>query len=233
MISNISFGSTYKVSSNNNTFEKTSNFQDYAAEQSFFNGVHTDLKITTDSKYPYNTEILHTLIVPDEMDSEVEAFCAKQGIKFNKSYNEDLLNVRAISRRIKPAPENMIKVEIDADRLTELMKKQQQNIDYCENVYHKYFKDKVDKMLKTGEEIPATTFCIMPRGNSIEETLEYIDTFGAKNLNHEQLFIGFDQRTQKPDHCVFFALKEMGMKNIPVYVESDTYEIANALGILK
>jgi len=233
MVSNISFGSTYKVLSQNNSIDKFCEFQGYASAQDYSDGVYTDLKVKADEKYPGRFNAAFTLVAPNSMDDEIEIFCANRGINFKKLNTESLLEPQAVLERIKEAPEGMIKVEVDSDKLIELMENQNQNIDYCHDVYHAYFEDDIDKMLKVGNKIPATTFYITSMGTDVEDTLEYINRFGADNLNDNQLFFAFSQRTNKPDHCLFFALKEMGINNIPVYVNEDTFRIASELGILK
>lgn len=90
-----------------------------------------------------------------------------------------------ILSRIEEAPKNMIKVKIDPKRLYELIEKQNHNLDHCEKDYNIYYKDKVLNMIKSADKIPITALCIFPRNCDVEQTLNYIDRFGAKNLNNK------------------------------------------------
>lgn len=76
MISNISFGSTYKVSSRNNELDKFSTFQGYASSLDSSDGVSMKLHVEPASKYPYKFSALCTLIAADSLDSKIETFCA-------------------------------------------------------------------------------------------------------------------------------------------------------------
>ena len=89
-------------------------------------------------------------------------------------------------------------------------------------------------MLKKGDEFPTTSLYISYQTGSgkVEDAVEYIKKWGVENLNAGQFFIGFGQRTNSPDHCVYFALRNAGMKNVPVYVDEATLKLGLALGIL-
>ena len=50
----------------------------------------------------------------------------------------------------------------------------------------------------------------------------------AQRLNKNQLFIDFSG----DDYCTYFALRDLGMKDIPVYMNKDSFLLANTLGIL-
>lgn len=232
MISNISFGSAYKVSSRNNGFDKFWDFQRFAGEKEVKNGVQTSFKDSFTIKTK-QYDAVQTLLVPDSMDSEVEIFCANRGIQFDKINTKEAIQPQAVLERIEQAPKGMRKVKVDIKKLMGLAKNQEQNIAHCEKDYYTYYYDKVDFMLKSGDEIPATTLWINPIGESLEDTLRYIDIFGADRLNDKQLMVEFNQTTDDPDHCVAFALKNLGIKEVPMYVDNDTYQLANALGILK
>ncbi len=112
----------------------------------------------------------------------------------------------------------------------ELAKNQSSNLDHCRSDYDKYYSDSVDTMLRNGDDIPATTLIIQdPSGNNALR--RYVDTFGVEHLNNEQIFVNFNQKTDNPDHCVYFALKDMGINKIPVYADSQTLEAGHILGL--
>ena len=232
MVSNISFGSTYKVSTMPNGYDKFWDFQKFALNKEMQTGTQVRFNDKYDSKTKQYSAS-YTMVVPDSMDDEIETFCANRGIQFKKLNTQEIMQKGAVLLRISDAPKGMRKVKIDAVKLFELAKNQQNNFNYCEKDYYNYYMDNVDFMLKSGEEIPATTLLIHPSGSSIDDTLDYINIYGADGLNDNQLFVDFNQRTDNPDHCVFFALKNLGIKEVPMYVDNDTYKLANALGILK
>ena len=87
-------------------------------------------------------------------------------------------------------------------------------------------------MLKKGEDIPVSTLYRAQNGYSDEDFINYVDFCGADLLIPNQIFICFAQNTNVPDHCMYFALKELGMKKIPVYVNEQTKVLCEKLGLL-
>lgn len=235
MISKVSFGSTYKVSNQNNTPENFSSFQTCILNYVDNETSQVKLEDKAEEKYPYNYSATYTVVVPNSKDNEVEAMCAALGINFIKLTDElttRLLDPKRISSRIeKPGKGTALVAKVNVKRLEELIKNQQSNLVHCESDYNKYFKNEVDFMLKSGNKFPATTLCISPNGASLEDTLEYIEKYGANRLNDDQLSFYFDKRTNDPDHCVYFALRNLGMEEIPVYVSFDSYKLGSVLGL--
>ena len=233
MVSSVSFKGTFKVDNQNSA--AFSKFQDYAhkmyaVNKELENGVKIGLEDSfIDGSFKYKAE--QTLIVPDYMDTDVETFCANNGIKYKKYETKDLLNPKNITARIATAPNGYTRVNIDAEKLEKLIKNQDSNIQHCRDDYDKYFIDKVDTMLRCGEKIPATTLMIYDHNADNEKLKRYVDRFGVNNLNKNQIFADFNQRTDKPDHCVYFALKDMGINKIPVYVDDKSYEAGKILGL--
>lgn len=174
-----------------------------------------------------------SIIAPDTKDNLVEAYLANKGVKFKKIDTKDLLDKSKIESRIKEPPKNMRLVKVDIEKLDKILNNQSNNIEYCGSDYDNYYKDSVDLMIKSGDKIPATTLYINATGESTDDTVDYIKKFGADRLNDDQLVLMFTQRTDDPDHCMFFGMKDLGMDKVPVYVNNDTYKIGNALGILK
>ena len=143
------------------------------------------------------------------------------------------MNKKNIENRLEDAPKGMQLVKVDAEKLEKLISNQDTNIRYCEENYNDYYQDGVDMMFKTGDKFPATTLQINPMGGSTEDAVEYIKRFGADSLNEDQMSFMFNQRTDDPDHCVFFGMKNLGMDKVPVYVDKDTHAIGKALGLFK
>lgn len=82
-------------------------------------------------------------------------------------------------------------------------------------------------MLKSDNEIPASTLFIHGFDSDTKDILSYVNRFGKDKLNKNQISICLEQRTNKPDECIMIALSELGMK-----INAESYKIGKALGIL-
>ena len=234
MISNISFGSTYKVSSKNNGFDKFWKFQSYALNKERYEDVGVQLQEERSYKFPYEYSAQYTLIAPDSMDKEIETYCANFGIEFRKYLTNELSEHSSILSRIQDKNGyNKTLAYVDVEKLENLIKTQDSNIKHCQKDYNCFYRYAVDTMIKSGEEFPTTTLEIVNPNCTTEETVDYIKKYGAEYLNKNQLFVDFNQLTDNPDHCVYFALRDLGMNKVPVYVSKDTRAIGNALGIFE
>ena len=194
MISNVSFGSTYKIQSQN--LDKKENRNKHLSTLEYCDLHDVDYKakeVWGEKKAPFTVpsySIETTIVAPDRQDGDLEAFFDVMGIKFKKHSTEDLMNPKAIERRVMDAPKGMKKVKIDADKLFNLIDKQPiNNIEHCESDYKKYYKDKTDFMLKSGDEIPATTLWISPAGQSIDNALNSTNNWSLFKLFPPNLFI--------------------------------------------
>ena len=67
----------------------------------------------------------------------------------------------------------------------------------------------------------------------IRGAIEYVEKFGADSLNDDSLFVDFVQMTNEPDHCMYFAMKNIGMKKIPVCVDERTRELGEKMGLFE
>lgn len=232
MINPISFGSTYKIHANSssNDLMRFYSFRDLCDKQSEYPGTLTKYEDKISPIFPYPGEFTQTLIVPDYRDGEVEAYCKRNGIKFYKKYtSSELLDINTIGKRIKKAPKDMVKVKVDSKKLEQLLSSQTDAISHSKKDYNNYYKEDVDLMIKSADSFPATTLYIIPNDSSKEDMLNYIKHFGAENLNDDMISLLFSQRTDEPDNCVYFGLKDLGMDKIPVYVDKDSYDIGKAL----
>ena len=220
----VSFGSTYKI---NHSF----NLNNAVSLGDLIDKCEQD-KIPYNLQYGRNS-IMTTIAAADSQDKDVETMCARLGINYKKYSTDSLMTPQAIMCRVAQPPKGMQMVKIDADKLEKLIASQHDNnIGHCEKDYKKYYLSDTDFMLKSGDEIPASTLYINPEMGK-DNMLEYIKRFGKERINPDSIYINFSQRTDKPDHCVFFAMKDRGMTEIPVYMNQDSYEVANALGIVK
>ena len=233
MVSQISFAGTYKVSFNNQDPDLFSKFQEYALSKESEDGVRTSLKDKFVKKGGFGNfgyEAERTLIVPDYMDKDVERYCAYNGISYKKFETKDLLEPKSVLSRIALPPKGYKKVYINTEKLEKLAENQLSNLDHCRSDYDKYYSGSVNALIRNGDEIPATRLYIhSPSGN--DDLQRYISNFGTEGLNNNQILINFNQETNNPDHCVYFALKDMGIDSIPVYVNSQTYKAGKILGL--
>ena len=89
MISPITFAGSYKTDNKNQeTFKK---FEKYAFNKEFKPGVSITYKMRKAEdfeSFDYRNQKEIILTVPDEMDSDVEKYCARHGIEFTKLDND-------------------------------------------------------------------------------------------------------------------------------------------------
>lgn len=233
MVSNISFGSTYVVKNEGNSEIAFDKFQDFILDKEGNDKASVGFVETCAPKHSPSYCCEYTAVVPSAQDSSVETFCLYHGINYSKMTNKELLSFEKIKDRIIRPKAGMRIANINAKKLEEISKNQNSNYDHCKKDYERYFANDVDYILKSGGSIPATSLYINTNGASIEDTLHYIDAYGAENLNPEQLSIDFCQRTDDPDQCVYFGLRDLGMKHIPVCVDDNTYKLCEALGLIE
>ena len=225
MVSKVSFGSTYKVQYN--SADKKSDFEKF---QAFGDYPHTEGSIMTikDKFTGYNYSAERMLIVPDEQDKDVEAYCKRYGIEFTKRTNDELLNPQNIRYRIEEPRKGYIQVDLDVDKFEEVLgRASDSNVKHCEEDYKKYFKKETDFVLKSGKPFPTSTLFI--DSNIYSGFDRFVDLYGAKNVHPR---IDFAQVSPDyHDHAMYFALKDLGMKKIPVYVNENSYNVGHKLGL--
>lgn len=242
MISPISFQGTYKVYNRENE-----GIQDYfeLLNKCETSGIKTKMEFSDYAKEPSiptidGKEVISTatIVTPDAFDEYIETFCKNAGIKFTRLNETELLNPEnVIERTTKPkrSDEKTKIVLVDAQKLDELAKRQTiGNFDHVGKDYKNYFKQDADFSLKSGDEIIAPTLVLSSdMAGGIRGAIEYVENFGAENLNDDSIFIDLIQMTDDPDHCTYFAMKNIGMKKIPVCVDEKTYELGDKMGLFE
>ena len=225
MISKVSLGSTYKVQYNSN--DKNANFEKFSA---FGDYPYTEGSLMTlkDKFKRDNYFAERILIVPDSQDKDVEAYCKRYGIEFVKHTNDELLNPQNVISRIENAPRGYTKVNLDVEEFEKLLNRtKESNVKGCEEDYNKYFKQEMDFMLKSGDKIPATALFI--DSNLYGDFDRFVNLYGAKNVKPT---IDFAQISPNHhEHCMYFALRDLGMKKVPVYVNENSYKVGHKLGL--
>lgn len=245
MISPISFCGTYKVSNQHpNTNVKLGVFKDFAQSMyksySGANIVSRKEMVQKTFSGKIDAKEEETLIVPDELDKNIELFCSEKGIKFEKLYTHDLLDTRKITKRIKEAPKGYRKVEVNPKKLEVLARNQKSNILSCQSKYNSDYKTPVITMLREGSDFSAATLRIDPMegyltfGDFGNEMLKsYIQTHGTQHLNHNQIGLYFIESKGDIDCYTYFAFKTLGMEKIPVYVDDLSYKAGCILGLFE
>ena len=228
MVSNVSFTGIYNVSTRNNKYPEFSKFQEFAMDKT----EQRNVRLSYQEQYADSWQAAYTLTTPDKMDNEVESFCLANGINFKKTSIKDVTSPSAIEKRIETPKEGYSLVKVNAKKLEEFVENQISNIPHCKESYENYYKKTTQGMIESEDSLPASTLYIHSFEKHNKDLMEYIDRFGAENLNTDSVFVDFGQKTNTPDHCMYFALKNLGMNEIPVYVDADTKKAAEALGLL-
>lgn len=218
MISPISFGSTYKVSSGSNfplkqqvSYDALKSFCDKRCYPYNENSTYSIKQQYGNSSYKINT----TIVIPDKEDTTLETFCANKGIEISKFERNKIMTPEKIYSRINPAPVGYRTTLINSNKFTGIIATQNDN-DYnaTHEKYERQDKKEADFMLQSGDSIPAATLSI-------------------KSSDNDKLKLRFVQKTDTPDDCMYFAMKKAGMEDIPVYMDNDSYNMACNLGLVK
>ena len=220
MLSPISFTSTYKVSNQkpntNVRFNAFKNYADKTAKSEYF--TYTVFKKeTTEANFLTKSEpkTQETLIVPDNLDKDVEDFCKSHGIKFEKLYTHDLMDSRKIKSRIQEAPRGYLKVDVDSAKLEEFIKTEKSNIPSLKKDYDNGLNAATRAKLLEGSDFPATILRITP----------------PELYSNDSRVVDFVETDDKTDCYTYFALKDTGLNKIPMYVDNVTYVIGNLFGL--
>ena len=235
MINPVSFGSTYKMSVNNHSSVKKQMHYRALTQYCEENELPYQTKVEPIFMTSTHPEEIYTLtaVLPDKDDINFEMFCKNRGIKVEKFENENIMTPRSILKRIKNPPKGYIKAYVDAEKISKFLEKQRDNnFKHCKHDYDMYYKNKTDFMLKSFDFITAPTLHVnSPMGT--KEALEYIRKYGSKMINEDSVMVNLDQRTDDPDHCLYFAMQDAGLKQIPVYVNRTSLELGRAIGFIE
>lgn len=174
----------------------------------------------------------YTIAAPDTEDADIETILANYGIKYEKLSTEDLMKPNAILHRIMRAPKGYFLASINLEKLEELIKNQDNNFEHSKHDYENYYKEQTDFILKSGDRITPQTLSIKYLGDdSTPESLQrYVERFGKDKLNPNSISIWQEQRGN--DFNTYYGLKDLGFKSIPVYLNKDSYNNAQTLGLL-
>lgn len=152
------------------------------------------------------------VVSPNDMDEKIDEMCNKAGVKFEKTETPNLTFTDVLDR-IEPTPIGKKLVFVDAEVLDFIFEKAldaDSNIPQTKFGYTASNALKVNDILKGDGKIPLTTLHIRPSS-------EYINGYSVNFVK---------QKENTPDECVYFALKNLGFKKIPVFVDTTTKDNA-------
>ena len=235
MISKISFKSTYIARLSVIGLDKLRRFRSFALMNSLNRNTFSVLAGESDLKFPFKFSSDCFLIVPNANDNQVEDFCRKRKIPVDKLSTEDLSVSKKILDKIEPPEHGKQIVFVNFKKLEKLAKKQCSNFAFCERKYNEMPNK---NYLFSSSNIPfkTSTLHIKPTRayKSYDELLEFLSTKkDSKNIEDETLFVYLSLESENQNHCVYFALRDLGLKYIPIYVDEDTYKIGHALKLFK
>jgi hypothetical protein len=234
MLTPVSFGSIYRI----NTNEKSNPNQQFFSQEVGKYCEERRIPYTEISQYESNYPIRQqkfttktTIFAPDKKDNDLEIYLAAHGIKFVKHTQEEVFKPSSVISRVERAPEDYRTVIIDSEKLENVLICQEDNNFYStKSLYKKGDRKEALSMLKSLNKFPASTLHITTWYNP-EETREKIKSSGK--VQNDSIVFNFEKTTEKPDNLMYFAMKEAGLKDIPVYMDDESYKTAQALGIVK
>ncbi|MBQ3641846.1 hypothetical protein II906_07995 [bacterium] len=231
MISNVSFGSTYKIYKENNDDSGFNNIQLFSY---YLKNSISHTQTIPEKKYTFERKTVHTIVADDSLDKDIEAYCKINCIKYHKLETSELLDMFNLRARMKRPDDGRRIALLDSEKFEELLTSQKNNISECKEEYEQYQEKSVDFMIKSGEEFPLTSLYISPLLASPKITINMLQKYGRKYIPHDYISMAFvREKDNVPDHCTYFGLKDLGYKKIPVYVDKDTYEMGKALEFLR
>lgn len=192
---------------------------------------HPDFLVNTEFKQESNSPTLDCEIVaPDKYDNELEGLFLQLGVKFNRSgsFNGQIHKKMSLPEGNE---KGLQMVYLDVDKFDEIKSSQLVN----PVIKLKYRDDKAldaKKDLLSGEKVQAPVFNIKSFVNGgAEGFVHYVDEFGKDAIIDESLFFDFND-TELDESRYFFAMREFGLKQIPVCVDEDTFIVGKKLGLL-
>ncbi len=231
MITPISFGSTYKISSNNKLPSKQQMGYDILKRYCDAKWLPYNERTVYNVKQPYGPSTFNmdlVIVAPKNEDKRIEKMASESGVGFKKLHTESLLDPKEITERVQDAPTGFKKAVVDAKKLETLLLKQDcNNLKKVKAEYNKTHKKQAKFIILSGEGIPASTLYISDSLSSAIKRNEN-DTTAENSLS-----INILKQTDMPDHCMYFAMRDAGMTEIPVYMNENSYKLAAELGIVK
>lgn len=205
----LSFGSNYRFNIGRNfPYEVMDEIENCRNKDIIVNEKHTPFEEAAKTGVFANV----TVSSPNCFDGKIEAILLSRGIDFRRQTFEEALDLDNIKNRIQLSEDDFYYgnrlINIDTKILDNLFK--EDGISYIEpygkNGISNRYKG-VGEYLKTGEKIDATKVCFMEQDGKL-----------AASIN--------DGRHR------FAYMRDLGMKEIPVSVDKNSYEIAKKYGLI-
>lgn len=176
----------------------------------------------------------YTIVAPDSADIDIETIMANYGIKYEKIATDDTIAPLSVLSRILPPQKGYHLATIDSKKLELLAQKHDSNFDHCKKDYDNYFKENTDFIIKSDGKITPQTISIryLADDSTPESLKSYVERFGLNNLNEGSISINQGQRGERTDVNFYYALKDLGFKKVPVYLDEESYKNASTLGLL-
>ena len=233
MISKISFGSTYRACTCLISPEKLNEFREFAISLRENNRDTVEFGDCGKLHRIPKCNDSCILVVPDEMDEKVDDFCNKNNIKPDKCDTELYTIPDVILARIKNPPKGMRKVKVNSEELQKLTEKQRNNFKALKMLYDTRYKSKMKFLIESGMPISASTLKLELIDKDIQDNFEQSGGISIDNLPSRALYAKLNSLTKDDiEQYMYFAMQDFGIKEVPMYVNDETYKIANALGIL-
>lgn len=232
----ISFGSNYRafVLPNSNKDERQGMIElvDYCVQNEIPHEINYSYKKKTGLVQGLDITTTTTINAPQDKDIDIETICANRGIKFIKKEHENIKDIEEIKKRIK-APYSKKIVYIDAQRLEEISLEQHSNIKAAREKYENGDKEIAMERIESGKPLQLPTLNIASCISSDDEAIEDLQDYGSDFITPISYYMELDPYSKDGNENLFFAMQELGMKNVPVSIDPDNYDLIKAMDLIR
>lgn len=232
----ISFGSNYRAyvlpNSDKNERQGMLELVDFCQENEIPHEVNYSYKKKTGLIQGLDITTITTINAPQDKDIDIETICANRGIKFIKKGAEDIKDVEAIKKRIKTPYTKQI-VYVDAQRLEEISKEQHSNIKEAREKYENGGNQIAMDRIESGNPLQLPTLTIASCISSDDDAIEDLQDYGSDFITPISYYMDLDPYSKDGNENLFFAMQELGMKNVPVYIDPKNYDLIKAMDLIR
>ncbi len=219
-ISPISFGSIYnfdfKINTVQNNFDQHWELQNYCNKNDYeyITKFYSSNKLSKDESNIDEAQSFAT--VPDEKDVTFEAFCKQKNIDFIKYPSVDskkiLSKIDSKQGGIWLIDANLFEHSIPIYNLKNYLN--------CKKNYELVYKPAFSKLLDNETKLEPPVLFFNYKDNLKDS---------PKNQIIEAMF---DESGEVPAYCIYFALKDSGINEIPVKLDENSARLANDWGLI-
>ena len=87
--------------------------------------------------------------------------------------------------------------------------------------------------IESGNPLHLPTLNIASCISSDDEAIEDLQDYGSDFITPISYYMDLDPYSKDGNENLFFALQELGMKNVPVYIDPKSYELINAMDLIR